>query len=307
MTVQIYSLRRPPKLLRTITGGSFFSTADTDLDGQIEIWTKDAAALDGFESGRTDWRPLAPAVVLRFVRGRLLDVSSEFQSYFDEQIAAVRGTLDPEDLREFKNSSGRLAPTAHFSVEDLRQSDRLQHTKERVLQIIWAYLYSGREQQAWNALAEFWPSSDAERIRAAIFAARAQGVRAQIDGISTKASSGAQKMTPIFDARSMRPPQSGMRLAGRSLEEKGMSITPPVPIWVGRLILDGQPQESLAESGMLLDLTIDSAGKVRSAESTDALFDSSLKSSTASWKFIPAFKDRQAIASRIYLIISPKQ
>ena len=48
MSLEIYSLRKPPKLLRTITGGTFFSTADTDLDGQVEIWTNDTASLAGF-------------------------------------------------------------------------------------------------------------------------------------------------------------------------------------------------------------------------------------------------------------------
>jgi hypothetical protein len=34
---QIYSLEKPPRLLRTVSGGSSFSAADTDLDGRIEI------------------------------------------------------------------------------------------------------------------------------------------------------------------------------------------------------------------------------------------------------------------------------
>ena len=35
---EIYSLQKPPSLLRTIIGGDFFSAADTDLDGEVEIW-----------------------------------------------------------------------------------------------------------------------------------------------------------------------------------------------------------------------------------------------------------------------------
>jgi hypothetical protein len=41
---------------------------------------------------------------------------------------------------------------------------RRRVTKIKVLEIVWAYLYSGREQQAWDALAEMWPSSDLDRI-----------------------------------------------------------------------------------------------------------------------------------------------
>src|SRR6267378_4359758 len=50
MVYKIYSLRTPPVLLRTITGGEFFSAADTDLDGRVEIWTDDAASVEGFEN-----------------------------------------------------------------------------------------------------------------------------------------------------------------------------------------------------------------------------------------------------------------
>jgi hypothetical protein len=307
MTFQIYSLRKPPKLLRTITGGSFFSTADTDLDGQIEIWTNDAAALDGFESPEVGRPELAPTVVLRFVRGRLLDVSSEFQSYFDNEIARVRSELDPQELRDFKNSNGRLLPSAHFSPEDLRHSENLERTKIRVLQIIWSYLYSGREQKAWDSLTELWPPADLDRIRAAILSARARGIRAQVDGVSTKVSSGAQKRTEIFDARTLRTVQPGMKLSEGGAEQRGLGITLPTPILIGHRAPEGQSEETLADSGLLLDLVIDSAGKVRSAESDEPSFDSSLKSATARWKFIPALKDGRAIASRIYFIISPKR
>jgi hypothetical protein len=43
MVYNIYSLRTPPELLRSVSGGQFFSAADTDLDGRVEIWTDDAA------------------------------------------------------------------------------------------------------------------------------------------------------------------------------------------------------------------------------------------------------------------------
>jgi len=49
VTYHIYSLQEPPHLLRTISGGGFFSAADTDLDGRVEIWTEDTAAVNGFE------------------------------------------------------------------------------------------------------------------------------------------------------------------------------------------------------------------------------------------------------------------
>jgi hypothetical protein len=307
MTLEIYSLRRPPKLLRTITGGTFFSTADTDLDGQIEIWTNDAASLEGFESAEAGGPDSAPTVVLRFDQGRLLDVSSEFQGYFDNEIARVRSALAPEDLRDFKNSSGRLPPTAHFSPEDLRQSEKLERTKARVLQIIRSYLYSGRGQEAWDSLAELWPPADLDRIRAAILTARARGIRAQVDSLSTKVSSGAERRTEIVDARTLRTGLPGIKFAGERVEEKRSEIVLPAPIWIGRQVQEGQPEDTRADSEVLLELVIDSAGKVRSAESDNPSFDSSLKSATARWKFVPTLRAGRAVASRIYFIISPKR
>jgi len=102
MVSKIYSLRTPPVLLRTITGGEFFSAADTDLDGRVEIWTDDAASVEGFENLLLSDLDFAPPMVLRFVRGQLLDVSSEFQPYFDQKIAEATGQLNPQDLGDFK-------------------------------------------------------------------------------------------------------------------------------------------------------------------------------------------------------------
>src|SRR5205085_4218367 len=50
MTYQIYSLKAPLHLLRSITGGDFFNASDRDLDGSVEIWTGDAAAVNGLEN-----------------------------------------------------------------------------------------------------------------------------------------------------------------------------------------------------------------------------------------------------------------
>ena len=306
-TLQIYSLRKPPKLLRAITGGGFFRAADTDLDGQIEIWTNDAASVDGFEPGDITWSEVAPTLVLRFVRGRLLDVSSEFQRYFDSQIARLQSELNPEDLREFKSSSGRLPVTAYFSQADVRRGERLARTKERVVQIVWAYLYSGREEQAWAALDQMWPPADRDRIRDAIVSARARGIRAQIDGTSAMSHSGAERLAEIVDLRTVRTAPPELKIDGRAPEQKTLAIVRPVPIWIGRKIPQGQPEQALGDSGVLVDLVIDAAGKVRSAESDNPAFDESFKNSTTQWKFIPAFREGRAVASRIYLIVEPKR
>jgi hypothetical protein len=122
-------------------------------------------------------------IVLRFEKHKLVDVSAEFQSHFDHQIAQLRGELDSKQLGDFKNSDGKLSPTPSLSVE---QMHHWRLTNIKVLEIVWAYLYSDREQHAWEALAEMWPPSDLDRIRSLILSVRTAGIRSQVDGVEAK-------------------------------------------------------------------------------------------------------------------------
>jgi hypothetical protein len=289
MTYLIYSLQKPSRLLRTITGGDFFSAADTDLDGRVEIWSHDAAAVAGFETFVLGELDAPPTIVLRFEGGRLLDVSSEFQSYFDSEIAKIREKIDQHDLLDFKSSNGALTPPTALSAEQLH---RLRRVKARVLEIVWSYLYSGREQEAWRSLAEMWPAADVERIRTAILDARARGISAEVDGVSAGGPSGKKKRVVLFDAASRSGP-------GKS------EIISPRPIQLRRPPLSVSSQ-SLPESELLLDLVIDSAGKVRSAEAAGKTkwADTELLRATEEWKFIPAFKGNRPVACRSRLAVT---
>jgi hypothetical protein len=51
---------------------------------------------------------------------------------------------------------------------------QLRSVKIQVLEIVWAYLYSGSKKEAWRALADMWPNGDVERIRSEIIGARAR-------------------------------------------------------------------------------------------------------------------------------------
>jgi hypothetical protein len=292
MAYQIYSLEQPPRLLRGITGGSFFSASDIDMDGQVEIWTDDAAAVNGFENLAAGELDFSPTVVLRFERNRLLDVSSEFQIDFDQRVAKLRAELDAQDLRDFKNSDGKLAPTPSFSAE---QRHRLRGVKIKVLEIAWSYLYSGREPEAWLSLADMWPDSDVQRIRTVMLDVRARGIHAQVDGTSFGASAGRKKRVIVFDAT-------------HALERSKSEIVPPQPILMRRPP-PAALEQGLTDSELLLDLLIDSAGKVRSVEpagNTKSADPDLLKAATE-WKFVPAFKDGRAVASRLRLAVSAKR
>jgi hypothetical protein len=292
MSYQIYVLHKPPKLLRTLTGAEFFSAADTDLDGRVEIWADDAASVDGFEDLSRDQLAFPPAIVLRFVKGKLLDVSSEFQPYFDLEIAELQAQLDAQKLRDFKNSDGRLPAPVPFTVEGLRRRDYLRGVKAQVLEIVWSYLYSGREQEAWRSLAEMWPSADLDRIQAEILRSRARGISAQLDGVSTgRLASSTQAR--IFDA---------INVPERAKPE----LVVPQPIMLRRSAPLHFSEESSAFSELMLELVIDSAGKVRSARPSGgaAWSDAELKDAVRRWKFIPAFRQGRAVASRTGFAVS---
>jgi hypothetical protein len=260
-----------------------------DLDGRVEIWSHDAVAVAGFETFVLGELNAPPTIVLRFEGGRLLDVSSEFQTYFDSEIAKIREKIDQHDLLDFKSSNGALTPPTALSVEQLH---RLRRVKARVLEIVWSYLYSGREQEAWRSLAEMWPAADVERIRAAVLDARAHGIRAEVDGVSTGGSSGKKKRVALFDAASRSGPGKSEIISPRPIELR----RPPLSM----------PEQSLPESELLLDLVIDSAGKVRSAEPSGKTkwADAELLRATEEWKFIPAFKGNRPVACRSRLAVS---
>jgi hypothetical protein len=294
MEYRIYSLAKPPRLLRTITGGDLFTASDTDMDGNVEIWTHDAAPLNGFENLSLSEFDSPPTVVFRLAQGQLVDVSSLFQSYFDGAIAKLQSGIQPQDLKDFKASDGRLDTPGSAPAENLH---RMRLVKIKALEIVWAYLYSGREQDGWKALAEMWPASDTDRIRGSLENVRARGIHSQADAASPGPFHGRKKHARIFDAVSR--PGSGFRI--EVLSPKAILLRRPPP--------SKSHQQPTLEPEVFLDLVIDAAGKVRSAEpaSKTKTVDAELINTALQWKFIPAFKDGRPVASRIRLAVSSQQ
>jgi hypothetical protein len=314
MEYSVYALTKPPRKLRTITGGDFFSAADTDLDGHIEIWTSDAAAVNGFEGLPLSALDFAPPIALRFDHKRLIDVSAEFKPQFDLRIASVRAQLDPEQLSEFKSSDGRLSSMSPLSMAELRG---LRATKIRVLEIAWCYLYSGREQDAWKALDDMWPAADVERIRAAILAARAHGIRTQVDGVSDGSASGRRKRAMIFDRVTGESARSTevRGLSGAQVNESGgdddkmrafEADTFPRAILMRRPAPPEGADASFLSTEVVVNMVVDSAGKVWSIK-TEGKPNKDLIDASTDWKFMPALKDGRPVASRLRMGVTPYQ
>jgi len=169
---------------------------------------------------------------------------------------------------------------------------RLRQVKIKALEIVWDYLYSGRESQAWASLAEMWPDSDMARIRTAIVDAHAHGILSQVAGVSAVKRS---KRVRIFDAVTLSS-------VGKA------EVTPPEPILLRRPPPPENPSQATLPSELLLELIIDAAGKVRSAEPTGRVkMDAALLRATAGWKFIPAVDAGRPVASRTRVAVSLRQ
>jgi len=310
MRYEIYSLAKPPRKLRTITGGDAFSARDSDLDGQIEIWTHDAEAVNGFEGIPLNAFDFPPAMALRFEDQRLIDVSSEFPSHFDEQIATVRAQFDANELSKFKSSDGKLSSLHHLSPNELHD---LMTTKIGVLEIVWGYLYSGREQEAWSALAEMWPANDVERIRTAIVDARERGIRRELDGISSlSAPQRRKKRAMIYEMSTENmtvddgPTKVTKEAGGPDDKMKLFQLdAPPRPIFFRR----PPPPDGVSPASyyreVAVDMVIDSAGKVWSIKTEGKTPDKELITASAEWRFVPGLKDGRPVASRMRMEVAP--
>ncbi|MGA3093034.1 MAG: hypothetical protein ABSD75_30945 [Terriglobales bacterium] len=294
MEYRVYSLEKPSRLLRSIAGGEYFSAADVDLDGNVEIWTNDAAAVSGFEKLTLGELHSPPTIVLRFAHGKLWDASTEFQAYFDREIAGIRAEIPAPDLEEFKHSDGRLEATPTASTAE--RLHRLRTVKIHVLEVVWAFLYSGREQEAWRALSEMWPPADIERIRDAVSEARQAGMHAQVDGTWSFSPRGKKKNEHIYDAKT-----------DAAANGKWHVVAPQAILL--ELPPGSDPQSpDEAKSKLLLDLVIDECGKVRSVEPVgNVKVDPDRIRVAFTWKFIPAFSGGRAVASRLRIDVSPKQ
>ncbi len=324
MTYEIYSLKKPPRLLKTITGGDAYDAQDYSLNGENAIWTDDAAAADGFDGLPLFSYDFPPTVILRFEKGQLIDVSSEHQQYYDRQIAKVEAQLNAAALNKFKNSDGKLSSTS-INLED---QHTLIRTKVKVLEIVWAYLYSGREQQAWSELEQMWPAADLTRIRGAIQFAYAGGILRQVDEVEkTGQHPRKRRHALVYDMTTRERevvsetamyglpmggqiPEKTNATSSSDSEDRLANKVEPVPIYLGITFPQGETP-ARSQSRIYLNLVIDEAGKVRSAKlanKADAgpIGDTLIRAS-ANWNFIPGTRAGRAVACRIRLGVSPNQ
>lgn len=270
VSYRLYALQSNPRLLYAIQGGSVFVAQDVDLNDEIEFWTNDASVVQGFEGMTLSEFDFLPTFVLRFYGGSMHDTSGEFEGFYDKKVHQIKAALTPDAARAFRESDGRLHVAPNMSVAELERLRTLRQTKIKVLEIVWAYLYSGREKQALSALAEYWPAADRDRIWAAILDARRRGLRAQLP-----AGSGAPARIATF------PDPSTITYVADPKNEASTILA--------------RIHQPIAGT-FKLDLIIDAAGKVRDVRSRRKL-PVEIIAAAMTWKFIPAWRTNRSVAS----------
>jgi hypothetical protein len=134
-----------------------------DKHGRIELGTQDGA-FDYFDEVCHACSPF-PLVYLRLDGSSLVDISSEYASDYDEIISDNQKALTAEERQRLK-----------AWTEKPSDAEPVREAVYRALMIVLAYLYSGREPQARQALQDLWPPFDQERIWNLILETRHDGI-----------------------------------------------------------------------------------------------------------------------------------
>src|SRR5262249_50747578 len=137
---------------------------DDEKTGRVYLAIEDGA-FDYFDEVCHACSPF-PVAYLRIDRDTLVDISSEHRDEYDFIVRDAQKDLSADQRRQFKELKERPSD----------RDDALTKTRYRVLTVVFAYLYSGREEQAHQALREVWPPFDQERIWAAIIEQRRNGI-----------------------------------------------------------------------------------------------------------------------------------
>ena len=164
-TYAVVSLAPNPRVVRAFHD-QFPVSFEKQADGTALIHAPDGV-FDYFLVPPSD--AVIPQLILELDGSKLLDVSARFAELYDKQIDQARSQLTPADLEKFRKSS----------YGDRLFMDQIP-TVRRVLTVVLAYLYSGREEKAWETLNQLWPAADGMRVKSLILERRARGLLAEV-------------------------------------------------------------------------------------------------------------------------------
>jgi len=164
----VVSLGSHPGLVKTIENGYGFWLQNDCDDKRLRIWTADAAFQEDKELVNVVYHHdlIVPEIALELRGTKLVDATPKCKGYFDEQVRLVRSSLTNSDISGFR--AEKIADEFHRG-----------EVKGYILKIVFAYLYSGRENEAHQMLSEMWPKKDIDRIWNWIIAKRSEGTLRQ--------------------------------------------------------------------------------------------------------------------------------
>ena len=177
---EIVSLGHTPKVVHTFSD-PVPMTFEKQADGTALIRAVDGV-FDYFLVPHTD--AVMPQVILKLNGSDLVDVSSQHPEVYDKEIEQARGELTADAIDKLRKSNYR---------KNL-YTDQIP-TVRRVLTIVLDYVYSGREEKAWQTLDEMWPATDVSRVKSLIGERRHRGMLASLEC----------ECRPALVARQVRP------------------------------------------------------------------------------------------------------
>ena len=169
---------RPTTLPSVENQSPFFFFKDAS-DGRFRIRTSDGA-FDYFDGMCHACTPF-PTVVLEIRNGRIEDASSRYLADYDAEIASAKSEVNQGDL-------GRFLTVPDLPTNGQAQSE-FEDLRRQVLTIVFAYLYTGREAQAWKTLDDMWPASDRTRIKKLILDTKSDGILVHLNEKETRSTS----------------------------------------------------------------------------------------------------------------------
>lgn len=164
-TYLVISLSRTPKVLHAFANQVPMSF-EKQGDGTTLIRAADGV-FDYFLVPHSD--AVIPQLVLQMQGNDLLDVSARFPELYDKEIEQARSQLTSAEIEKFRKSN----------YHDRMYMDQIP-TIHKVLTIVLNYVYSGREDKAWESLNELWPASDVGRVKSLIRERRNRGLLANL-------------------------------------------------------------------------------------------------------------------------------
>lgn len=196
-TYVVVSLAQNPRVLRAFHD-QFPVSFEKQADGTVLIHAPDGV-FDYFLVPHPD--AVIPQLLLQLEGNKLVDVSARFAQLYDKQIDQARSQLTPADLEKFRKSS----------YGDRLFTDQIP-TVRQVLTVVLAYLYSGREQEAWETLHQLWPAADVMRVRSLILERRARGLLAEVAKDAPTPGQSSQSAPQVRELHSVATGKSRLQI-----------------------------------------------------------------------------------------------